>query len=297
MRPEVTLWSPEHPNLLDAELTLLRRRDGRRSGRELRRPALVRRRERPVPPQRPPVLPADGARAGLLAGIAPRRAQRRCAAARGRADQGARLQRRPHPPEGRGPALPLLVRSARPAGLGRDGQRLRLLDRGRSSGSPASGWRWSAATSAIPASSPGCRSTRAGACSTSQAIRPSASTCGRSLISPARSTRRGRWSATTAGSTCASDILDHPRLHATTPTGSGSDMARGSAGADDPRGPARLPPHLDDRRGPGRSAGHAHRVRRHQLRDRSGPTALGIQLGARRRLIPRGIRRARLGRA
>ena len=77
-----------------------------------------------------------GARAGLLAAVAPRRSRRRRAARRGRADQGAGLQRRPHPPEGRGPALPLLVRPARPAGLGRDGQRLRVLAHGGRAADP-----------------------------------------------------------------------------------------------------------------------------------------------------------------
>ena len=40
------------------------------------------------------------------------------AAARGGADQGARLQRRAHAPEGRGPALPVLVRPARACSSG-----------------------------------------------------------------------------------------------------------------------------------------------------------------------------------
>ena len=41
-------------------------------------------------------------------------------------DQGARLQRVPHPPEGRGSTLPLLVRPSGSDRLGRDGQQLRV---------------------------------------------------------------------------------------------------------------------------------------------------------------------------
>ena len=90
--------------------------------------------QRALPAQPPPLLSAPGAGAGLLARVAPGRAERRRAAPRGRTGQRARLQRRPHPPEGRRPALPVLVRPPRPDGVGRDGQRLRLLRAGASSG-------------------------------------------------------------------------------------------------------------------------------------------------------------------
>ena len=66
---------------------------GGRRGGELYRAAVLRGRGGPVPAQRPALLPALGARAGLLAAVASRRARRRGAAARGRADQGARVQR------------------------------------------------------------------------------------------------------------------------------------------------------------------------------------------------------------
>ena len=168
-----------------------RRRDRHRPRRELRRAALVRRGERPVHAQRPPVLHPDGARAGLLAGIAPGRAERRRAAPRGRADQGARLQRRPHPPEGRGPALPLLVRSARPAGLGRDGERLRLLDRGRRAVHPRVAGRGPPRRQPSLHRDLGADQRELGRAQPRGRSRPSATTCGRSLISPGRSIRRG----------------------------------------------------------------------------------------------------------
>ena len=75
----MTLWSPEHPNLVDADLTLL---DGETVIDHVESYAGLRscgRGERPVHAQRPPVLHPDGARAGLLAGVAPGRAKRRCA--------------------------------------------------------------------------------------------------------------------------------------------------------------------------------------------------------------------------
>ena len=64
----------------------------------------------------------------------PDRARRRGAAARRRAGQGDGLQRRAQAPEDRGPALPVLGRPARPAGLGGDAERLplhRRVDRAR----------------------------------------------------------------------------------------------------------------------------------------------------------------------
>ena len=61
---------------------------------------------------------------------------------------------------------------AGPAGLGGDAQRLPLHAARRSSGSSASGPRRSTATTAIPASSPGCRSTSPGACRTCPTARP-----------------------------------------------------------------------------------------------------------------------------
>ena len=175
------LWSPATPTLIHAELKLW---GGRGelvdTAAQLHRAALHRRAGRPLRPQRPALPAAHGARPGLLARKRPDRAGRRGAAARRGAGQGHGLQRRAQAPEDRGPALPLLGRRARPAGLGGDAQRLPLhqdvdraadarVDRGRSS-----------ATSATPASSPGCRSTNPGACPTCPTARRSATTCRRS---------------------------------------------------------------------------------------------------------------------
>src|SRR5687767_15645789 len=56
-------------------------------------------RQRPFPAQRPPVLPTSGAVPGLLAGVPPGCPERRGAAARGRAGQGARVRSEEHTSE------------------------------------------------------------------------------------------------------------------------------------------------------------------------------------------------------
>ena len=100
------LWAPDHPNLVDAEVALLRGDEvvdevGATAGSAASAASgghfLLNGRALPA---------ADGAGAELLARVPPGRARRGRAAARGRAGQGARLQRRPDPPEGRGPAVP-----------------------------------------------------------------------------------------------------------------------------------------------------------------------------------------------
>ena len=116
---EELLWSPEHPRLLDATVTVrcgdatidtvasyfgLRSAGGRR---------------RPVPAQRPAVLRALGAEPGLLARVALGRAGPDALRAEAQLIQGPRLQRDPPAPEVRRPPLPVLGRQARPAGLGR----------------------------------------------------------------------------------------------------------------------------------------------------------------------------------
>ncbi len=136
---------------------------GDRRGGELRRPEVLRREGEPVPAERPALLPALGARAGLLAGVAPCRAGRGCAAAGGGADQGAGVQRRAHSPEGRGSALSLLVRPARPRGLGRDGQCLCLLAAGGRAADPRVAGGGAPRPQPPFDRRPGCRSTRAGA--------------------------------------------------------------------------------------------------------------------------------------
>ena len=135
------LWSPEHPNLIEATVTLLEDGEVARRGRELHRPARRDGGPRPAAAQRPPLLPAARPRPELLARVPPRRTRRRRPAPRGAAHQGPRLQRRPAAPEGRGPPLPRLVRPAGAARVGGDARRLRVLDARRSAGSPASGWR------------------------------------------------------------------------------------------------------------------------------------------------------------
>src|SRR3954451_12353194 len=144
------LWAPAHPNLLDATVTLPpaegggahghgapdARRGRRRRGPQLRRPAPGDDIQRPAAAERPGDGAPDGPGSELLAAVAPRRAVRRGAAPRGGAGQGARLQRGPDPPEGRGPALPVLVRPAGGAGLGRDAQRPGLRHRHRRPADP-----------------------------------------------------------------------------------------------------------------------------------------------------------------
>ena len=143
--------------------------------------ALGRRPARPLRAQRPAVPAAAGARPGLLAGQRTDRARRCGAAARRRARQGDGLQRRAQAPEDRRPALSLLGRRLGLAGVGGDAERLPLHAATRSNASPASGPRRSTATTATRASSPGCRSTSRGACRTCRTVRPSATTCRRSI--------------------------------------------------------------------------------------------------------------------
>ncbi len=175
------LWSPHAPTLIDAQLELLgRARRTARRGHELHGAALDRRAGRSLRAERPALHAAPGARPGLLAGRRADRARRRGAAARRRAGQGDGLQRRAQAPEDRGPALPLLGRPPRPAGVGGDAERLPLhpglgraadprVDRGDRS-----------ATTATRASSRGCRSTSRGACRTCPTTRASATTSRRS---------------------------------------------------------------------------------------------------------------------
>ena len=129
------LWSPEQPTLIDAELELWGDRGelARRSVAATRRCASIAVAGRPLHAQRPALPAAAGARPGLLAGERPDRARRRGAAARRGARQGDGLQRRAQAPEDRGPALPLLGRSARAAGVGGDAERLPLHPATRSS--------------------------------------------------------------------------------------------------------------------------------------------------------------------
>ena len=107
--------------------------------------------ERPVPAQRSPVLPAAGAGAGLLAGVAPGRARRprRCGArsswSRRSASTASASTRR-----SRIRASSYWCDRLGAAGLGRDGERLRVQHRAGASGSPASGWRCSTATRSHP---------------------------------------------------------------------------------------------------------------------------------------------------
>ena len=117
------LWTPEHPNLVEATITLASGgRDPRRGG-QLRRAAQCGLLRRTVPAQRPSVLPPDGARPELLAGVPSGRAEPSGAARGGGVGQAAGLQRRADPPEDRGPPVPVLVRPAGRARLGRDAQR------------------------------------------------------------------------------------------------------------------------------------------------------------------------------
>jgi beta-galactosidase/beta-glucuronidase len=103
------LWSPENPNLIDATLTLLDEEDGVLdevgSYTALRSVGLA----RPADAERAPLLPPAGTGPELLAGVPSRGAGRRRPPARGPVGEGPRLQRRPPAPEGRGPALPVLV--------------------------------------------------------------------------------------------------------------------------------------------------------------------------------------------
>ena len=117
---------------------------------------------------------------GVLARVTPRGSVGRRPARRGAAHQGPGLQRHPRAPEVRGPAVPVLGRPARAAGVGRGAGDLHLHARPPSSARSASGSRSCTATSRTRRSSRGCRSTRAGACSTS----PTTAGCS---TSPARS--------------------------------------------------------------------------------------------------------------
>ena len=96
-----------------------RRRNDRRI-RVLRRATLRLDHARPLHAERAALHAADGARPGVLARHLAGRAGRSGAAPRCRAGQGDGIQRRAQAPEDRRPALPLLGRSARPAGLGRN---------------------------------------------------------------------------------------------------------------------------------------------------------------------------------
>ena len=175
------LWTPEQPNLLDARVSLVAP-DGRVLDEVTSLPRVPqrRRRRRALPPQRPPLLPAARAGAGLLAAVTPGRTRRRRAPRGGGAGEVVGVQRDPHPPEDRGSALPLLVRPARAAGLGGDAQRIRVQPDRSAAFRSRSGPRRSVATAATRVSSPGYRSTRAGAYRRSPRTPPSATTPPRS---------------------------------------------------------------------------------------------------------------------
>ncbi|CAA9243248.1 MAG: GH2, partial [uncultured Corynebacteriales bacterium] len=115
---------PPEPDRRDGHPAGRRRRRGH--GRELRGPAHRRGVRRTAAAQRPAAVPADGAGAELLAGLAPGGTGPGRAAPGGGAGPGAGVQRRPDPPEGRGPAVPVLVRPAGRRGVDGAAERVRL---------------------------------------------------------------------------------------------------------------------------------------------------------------------------
>ena len=162
-----------------------RRRRGARRGGELPRAALGRRRGRPVPGQRPAGAAADGARPGLLAGTpAPPRPTASALQADLELAVGARVHRRAQAPEDRGPALAGPRRPDGPAGVGGDALGVPARDRRRPRGCCASGPSSSPPTAGTRAWSPGCRSTRAGACPRRRPTPRSGRWCGRWPRSP-----------------------------------------------------------------------------------------------------------------
>ena len=167
------LWSPGARRTWSTPtLTLSRRRDRIDPSRATPGCAVRRRGERPLPAQRPPVLPAAGAGAGLLAGVAPGRAERRGAArarwswSRRSASTASRMHQKVEDPRFLYwcDRLGLLV-------WGEMANAYDILADAVRAVHPRVAGRASAATTATPASSPGCRSTRAGACRRSPATR------------------------------------------------------------------------------------------------------------------------------
>ncbi len=101
-----------------------------RRDRLLPRPPQRGGRPRRLPAERPPRLPAQRARAGLLAGVPSRRPVGGGPAGRGPAHPRPRLQLGAHPPEVRGPPVPLLDRPPRRPRLVGGAGRLRVLPHG-----------------------------------------------------------------------------------------------------------------------------------------------------------------------